>query len=271
MAVAVIGELGAPRQAPGRPAGDVGTRAPAGPAPGQRRQLAPVTAFGVTIADVMLHGRRGDPDPVIAAWLAGNEASRRKTGGPANLIARWCPASPALRAALVKPLASRLDTFYQLRYRALAGPARIPDPAHAEKHAAALPSLIWPGWALRLMPAEGFGFLCYRFALATMLAVASAGAEDYRKAQELLGLQPVHSSRFADFTARLREHGVLEPVTAAICQLARKLGEHGALIDYARRRRLRRFSQAQPGVTGWRRQRYFPTRHPGAPPPPRRR
>jgi len=234
---AVISELGTPGQA----GDDAGTGAPAGPAHGQSRQFAPVTAFGVTIADIMLHGRHGDPDPVIAAWLAGNETSRRKTDSPANMIARWGQASPALQAALARPLASRLDTFYQLRYRALAGPARIPGPAEAEEHAAALPSLLWPEWALRLMPSEGFDFLRYRFALGTMLAVASADASDYRTAQELLGLQPVHGSRFASFTARLRQHGVLEPVTAAICQLARKLDEHGVPIDYARRRRLRRF------------------------------
>lgn len=245
----------------GRPERDAGIDALTGPAHGQRRQLAPVTAFGVTIADIMLHGRHSDPDPQIAAWLADNETSRRKTGSPANMIARWGRTSPALQAALIKPLASRLDTFYQLRYRAQADPARIPCPAQAEEHVKALPSLLWPRWALRLMPPEGFDLLRYRFALGTMLAVASAGASDYRTAQELLGLQPVHGSRFASFTARLREHGILEPVTAAICQLARKLDEHGAPIDYARRRRLRRLSQAQLDVTGWRRQRYFLT-HP---------
>ena len=106
-----------------------------------------------------------------------------------------------------------------------------------------------------------------------MLAVASTGAADYRTAQELLGLEPVHGSRLATFTARLRQHGVLEPVTAAICQLARRLDEHGAPVDYARRRRLRRLSQAQLDVAGWRRQRVLPhpPRHLGAPPSPRPR
>ena len=94
-----------------------------------------------------------------------------------------------------------------------------------------------------------------------MLAVAVTGAEDYRTAQELLGLDPFHSSRLATFTARLRQDGILEPVTAAICQLARKLDEHGAPVDYARRRRLRRFSQAQLDTDSWRRQRYLLT-HP---------
>jgi hypothetical protein len=221
-----------------------------------------VTAFGAAIADVMLHGRGDHPDSAIAAWLAGTQASRKRTAGPASMLAEWGQASPALQAALIQPLTPRLDTFYQLRYRALAGPARIPSPAHADEHANALPSLLWPGWALRLMPPDGFDLLRYRFTLGTMLAVTLTGAADYRTAQQLLGLQPVHGSRFASAIARLREHGTLEPVSEAICQLARQLAKHGTPIDYARRRRRRRFSEAQLDVTGWRRQRYLLT-HPG--------
>jgi len=89
---------------------------------------------------------------------------------------------------------------------------------------------MWPGWALRLMPPGAFDFLRYRAALAMMLAIAVTGAEDYRTAQELLGLEPFDPSRLATFTARLRQDGILEPVTAAICQLARKLDQHGAPI-----------------------------------------
>ncbi len=250
-ATAVLAELGA------GPGPDAAASALTRPTGGPRRQLAPVTAFGVTIADIMLHGRGGDPNPVIAAWLAGNTSSRRSTSSPADVLIHWDQASPALQAALARPLAARLDTFYQLRYRAIAGPARIPDPARAQERAAALPSLIWPGWALRLMPPESFDFLRYRAALTMMLAIAVTGAEDYRAAQELLGLDPFHSSRLATFTARLRQNGILEPVTAAICQLARKLDEHGAPVDYARRRRLHRLSQAQLDLTAWRRQRYL--------------
>jgi hypothetical protein len=79
------------------------------------------------------------------------------------------------------------------------------------------------------MPTEGFDFLRYRFALAMMLTVASTGVDSYRTAQELLGLHSVHASRFPSFIARLREHGALEPAADAVCQLARKLDEHGAL------------------------------------------
>jgi hypothetical protein len=81
----------------------------------------------------------------------------------------------------------------------------------------------------------------------------AAGEEAALAAQELLGLEAFDSSRLATFTARLRQDGFLEPVTAALCRLARQLDEHGAPVDYARRRRLRRLSQARLDVTAWRR------------------
>ncbi|HUY44108.1 MAG TPA: TniQ family protein [Streptosporangiaceae bacterium] len=120
-AAAVLEELAA------RPGGDA-TRALASTAGGPRRQLAPITSFGAAVADIMLHGRHDNPDPVIAGWLASNTASRRNTSSPADVLIHWDRASPALQAALAGPLAARLDTFYQLRYRAIAGPARPASP-----------------------------------------------------------------------------------------------------------------------------------------------
>lgn len=115
------------------------------------------------------------------------------------------------------------------------------------------------------MPPDGVNFLYYQAGLTVMLAVAVTGARDCRTARELIGLHPSHPSDLATFAARLRKHAILEPVTAAICQLARKLDEHGAPVDYARRRRLRRLSQAQLDITAWRRQRYLLARHASLP------
>jgi len=258
---AIVTELGAQ---PGTPGRDAGIEALNNPPHGQRRFYAPVIAFGATIADIMLHGRQHDPDPAIAAWLTGTTISRSShitTSPSAMLLNGWRTASPALQAALINPIGPRLDTFYQLRYGIPSGSARIPDPGKAHNQAAAIPSLLWPGWALRLLPPEGFDMLRCRFGLGVMLMIASAGPADYHTAQELLGLQPVHGSRFATFLTRLREHGVLDPVLAAICQLARTLNDNGAPIDYARRRRLRSLSQAKLDTDGWRRSRYFLT-HP---------
>jgi hypothetical protein len=66
-------------------------------------RAAPAARAGVTIADIMLHGRHDDPDPVIAAWLADNTASRRNTSSPADVLIHWDQASPALQAALARP------------------------------------------------------------------------------------------------------------------------------------------------------------------------
>jgi hypothetical protein len=224
---AVLDELGA-RTGPGS--------AFASPPRSPPRQLAPVTAFGVTVADIMLHGRPGDPDPVIAGWLAADAASRGQMTCPGQVPIVWNRASPALQASLAGPLAAQADTVRQLRYRAVAGPARIPDPARGRERAAAVPSLMWPGWALRLLPPQGRGFQRYRALLAVMLAIAVTG-EEYGTAARLLGLQPSRLGKLGNFTALLRQHGALEQVTAAICQLARSLDQHGApVIDYDRRR-----------------------------------
>jgi hypothetical protein len=174
----------------------------------------------------------------------------------------WSRASPALQASLAGPLAAQADTVRQLRYRAVAGPARIPDPARGRERAAAVPSLMWPGWALRLLPPQGRGFQRSRALLAVMLAVAVTG-EEYGTAARLLGLQPSRLGKLGNFTALLRQHGALEPVTAAICQLARNLDQHGApVIDYARRRRQGSLCQAPLDAGSWRSQRgLLPAQH----------
>ena len=243
---AVLDELGA-RPGP--------TSAFASPPRAPPRQLAPVTAFGVAVADIMLHARPGDPDPVIAGWLVGHAASRGQMTCPGQVPIVWNRASPALQASLAGPLAAQADTVRQLRYRAVAGPARIPDPARGRARAAAVPSLMWPGWALRLLPPWGRYFQRSRALLAAMLAIAVTG-EEYGAAARLLGLEPSRLGKLGNFTALLRQHGALEPVTAAICQLARSLDQHGApVIDYARRRRQSSLCQAPLDAGSWNSQR----------------
>jgi hypothetical protein len=151
----------------------------------------------------MLHGRPGDPDPVIAGWLAGHAASRGQMTCPGQVPIVWNRASPALQASLAGPLAAQADTVRQLRYRAVAGPARIPDPARGRERAAAVPSLMWPGWALRLLPAWGRDFQRSRALLAVMLAIAVTG-EEYGTAAGLLGLEPSRLGKLGNFTALLR-------------------------------------------------------------------
>ena len=77
-----------------------------------------------------------------------------------------------------------------------------------------------------------------------------------RHRSKLLGLEPSRLGKLGNFTALLRQHGALEPVTAAICQLARSLDQHGApVIDYARRRRQGSLCQAPLDAGSWSSQR----------------
>ena len=121
---------------------------------------------------------------------------------------------------------------------------------------------MWPGWALRLLPYWGRGFQRSRALLAVMLAIAVTG-EEYGTSARLLFLEPSRLGKLGNFTALLRQHGALEPVTAAICQLARNLDRHGApVIDYARRRRLGSLCQAPLDAGSWRGQRgLLPAQH----------
>ena len=156
----------------------------------------------------------------------------------------------------------RLDTFYQLRYGAVPARPASPTPAGRDDRAAAIPSLLWPGWALRLLPPGGFDFLRYRFGLGVMLPCGSAGADDYRTAQELLGL----AARPRQQVRHLHSPGCAStaswtPVTGRDLPARPQARRHGAPIDYARRRRLRSLSQAKLDTAGWRRGRYFLT-HP---------
>jgi len=219
------------------------------------RQLAPVTALGVAVADIMLHGRPGDPDPAIAGWLAGHAASRGQMTCPGQVPIVWNRASPALQASLAGPLAAQADTVRQLRYRAVAGPARIPDPARGRERAAAVPSLMWPGWALRLLPPWGRDFQRSRALLAVMLAIAVTGA-DYSTARKLLGLEPSRLGSWATSppcsasTAswnRSRPRSASSPATST--------STAPPVIDYTRRRRQGSLCQAPLDAGSWRGQR----------------
>ena len=75
------------------------------------------------------------------------------------MLARWSPASPALQAALATPLASRLDTFCQLRYRpGRPGPHPRPRPGRRARPGPAIAAMAGLGAApdaplrLRLPP-----------------------------------------------------------------------------------------------------------------------
>lgn len=254
---AALAELGIDPGRP-RPAGvdSAATMALTHPAAsGTYRQHASVVAFGMTVADLMLHARRNDPDPTITAWLVDAAFPQSNQARPASLLRRWISASRPVQAAVLKPLGARLSALDQLRYNTATPTPGRPPLRSSTTRAAAVPALFWPGWALRLMPPNEFVMLPYRSVLSVLLLIAGTEETTCAQAQQLLGHTPTHATKFSVATQRLRHQGVLDNVLSALGQLARHLDEHGAPIDYARRRRLRRFTHARLDIDAWRRRR----------------
>jgi len=71
---------------------------------------------------------------------------------------RWRTLSAAARGRYLRALDPDLGPADRIRYRTGTPQARIPDdpPALLAARARAIPQLLWPDWAIRLMPARGF-------------------------------------------------------------------------------------------------------------------
>ncbi len=238
LAVAVLTELG----------GGTGQPAPAGRNNAAAGRRAMDIAFGCAVACHTLGGPTAAPDPAIADWLIDATVQRAQTS-PALLLDRWEQTSPHVHGAMLHRLAPHLAISYQLRYRTAAQQPRRPRSGAGTARAAAVPSQLWHRWALRLNPMGLFEALPYRSTLSMFLLLVGAADIDYPRARRLLG----HPSRGSptQLTERLRRHGQLDTVLAILTQLADALDEHGAPIDYARRRRWQRLLQPDFDQIAW--------------------
>lgn len=220
---------------------------------GPRRDSASSIAFCVAVAVAMLRDGPACPDDAIIRWLAEASvayASKVYQGqGPAAILRPWRKATPDLRAAVLKCLDPHLTGSQRLRYGTSTKRPGLPIGCGSEARARAVPALMWPGWALRLNP--GLDSLPYRRALSVMLLHAASADADYAAAGARLGHMLTTSKPASHFMRRLRTAGALDAVVSALAQLARRLDELGAPIDYARRRIL--FSPESFDRAAWRR------------------
>lgn len=207
-------------------------------------------AVGTTAAHLMLTAGSSAPHPAITDWLAHATAGGSKSH-LSRLVSQWDTASPELQGALLKRIGPRLSPALQLRYGTATATPRRPRSGHGKIRAATVPSLFWQGWTLRLNPQGLFDPLSYRQALSLLLQIAGIGDLDYTAARALLGQPPASGAVCAHFTKKLRRTGTWEPVLSALSQLAHKLDEHPAPIDYGRRRRWRRISAADLNRAAW--------------------
>ncbi len=196
----------------------------------------------------------------IRALLPPRAGPRRPQ--PAGLpAARWRQLSAAARGRFLRALDPHLSPADRIRYRTGTPQACIPaDPAAVlAARARAIPQLLWPEWAIRLMPARGFAPGPFRSAIAACLLLPGHPG---RPASTAITALHAHRSALAVGAAlRALAGGGHDAVLTAISRLAGYLDCYGSPIDYQRRRDLIPAATITAGQ--WRDLCYGAAAHPG--------
>ena len=157
----------------------------------------------------------------------------RPDGLPAQ---RWQQLSERTRGRFLRALDPDLGPADRIRYRTGTPKAAIPasPPGLLAARARAIPQLLWPDWAIRLMPARGFAPGPFRSAIAACLLLPGQPS----RATAITGLHAHRSALAVGAVLRALAGGGHDTVLTAISCLASYLDTSGSPIDYQRRRDL---------------------------------
>jgi hypothetical protein len=202
------------------------------------RVVPPASAILTGIAAVLAMPvvRPGDQEAIReirARMPAGHDP--RCPRPPAMVPSQWNRLSEDGRGRFLRAMDPGLTCLDRLRYRSGTAQASIPRATARQLAARArhVPQLLWPGWAVRLMPAEGFAADPFRSAIATCLLLPGKPARAIHPGD---GPHSRRSSFAVNSILRsLTAHGH-DSVLAAVALLASYLDDHGSPIDYQRRR-----------------------------------
>lgn len=200
---------------------------------------AATAAVGLTTAcDVLL---TADVRAAAAAlgWLITTPRPKGRVPSPSTVDDWGGCTSPVLRGIQLAALGPRLRPADQLRYRtALPAPGEpsITTATAARRRAAAIPTLFWLSWTVRLCPAAGALITTVRPALSGALLLVGTRL-NLTGAAEALGsatsCQPISKT-----VRLLHATGQWQDAAAALTRLAGHLDAHDIPIDYQRRRQL---------------------------------
>ena len=158
---------------------------------------------------------------------------------PAGLPApRWRQLSQPARGRFLRALDPDLGPADRIRYRTGTPQAAIPagPPGLLAARARAIPQLLWPDWAIRLMPARGFAPGPFRSTIAACLLLPGHPGRATRTA--ITALHAHRSALAVGAMLRVLAGGGHDTVLTAISCLAGYLDSYGSPIDYQRRRDL---------------------------------
>jgi DNA-binding transcriptional ArsR family regulator len=213
-------------------------QSPAGRQPGRFPPASAATAAALAAtAMTVLTGSDEQAIGQIRALLP--PRARPQRARPAGLPApRWQKLSAAARGRFLRALDPHLSSADRIRYRTGTPQAAIPagPPGLLAARARAIPQLLWPDWAIRLMPARGFAPGPFRSAIAACLLLP--GQPGRAVSTAITGLHAYRSALAVGAVLRTLAGGGHDTVLTAISCLAGYLDTSGSRIDYQRRRDL---------------------------------
>ena len=221
---------------------------------------AALTAALAATAMTVLAGNDEQAIEQIRALLPRRAGPRHAR--PAGLPGpRWRQLSHPARGRFLRALDPRLGPADRIRYRTGTPQAAIPDdpPGLLAARARAIPQLLWPEWAIRLMPARGFAPGPFRSTIAACLLLPGQPGRATRTA--ITALHAYRSALATGAVLRALADGGHDTVLNAISCLAGYLDGYGSRIDYQRRRDLIPAETITAGQ--WRQLCYGAAAHPG--------
>jgi DNA-binding transcriptional ArsR family regulator len=218
---------------------------------------AALTGALAATAMTVLTGSDEEAIAQIRALLPPRAGPRRPR--PAGLSApRWRTLSATARGRFLRALDPDLGPADRIRYRTGTPAARIPDdpPGLLAARARAIPQLLWPEWAIRLMPVRGFAAGPFRSTIAACLLLPGRAA-----GTAITALHGYRSALAVGAVLRALADGGHDTVLTAISCLAGYLDTSGSPIDYQRRRDL--IPAGTITMSQWRDLCYRAVAHPG--------
>ena len=203
--------------------------------------LGPVRAHTVAVATTLatIAYDNDEDGTALLTWIIEHDR-RTHYPEPNMLLRRWKQCGPDLTGRVLALLDGHLRLYHRLALRTSTTQPRPipPDAGQISRRAAALPALLWPGWSMRLVPADSTGYNrldAVRAALAVMTLIPGSRLT-CRQAADLLGSYTTAGSARTVLTALPAEQATAS--IRLLDHLADLLDTTETPIDYTRRRNL---------------------------------
>jgi hypothetical protein len=224
-----------------------------GAIPAARDALDSYDAHTIAVATTIAHLAHHD-DPTgqaLLSWIIAADHRRLSPAEPGRILKPWHSASPRLAERVLAALDPHIQVHDRLAYRSAGRHPHRPDTTaeQTRARAASLPALLWPAWAIRLIPTTTTSRTALtgtRAGLAAMTLIPGTRLSQ-TQAVQLLGW-PIRSS-----VKTVVNHLPADQCTRTLLildELATLLDTAAAPINYTRRRALFTHATAVPEQSG---------------------